>query len=121
MKTLNVIPRIRGINIVLGDETPSIGAKDTVHSEATGETRDTPKNRLECLLHVVIGVIFKDWEKKKEEEEEECVLVKRSLSPNQPSYCMAKRYIYDSYIQLTLQHCDETLILVLHSGFSAKS
>ena len=122
MKTLNVIARIRGINIVLGDETPSIGTKDTVHSEATGETRDTPKNRLECLLHVVIGVIFKDWEKKKEEEEEECVLVQRSLSPNQPSYCMANDiYIYDSYIQLTLQHCDETLILILHTGFSAKS
>jgi len=34
-----------------------------------------------------------------------------------------KRYIYinDSYIQLTLQHCDETLILILHTGFSAKS
>jgi len=121
VKTLNVIARIRGINIVLGDETPSIGTKDTVHSEATGETRDTPKNRLECLLHVVIGVIFKDWEKKKEEEEE-CVLVKRSLSPNQPTKLLyGKRYIYDSYIQLTLQHCDETLILILHTGFSAKS
>ena len=31
------------------------------------------------------------------------------------------RYIYDSYIQLTLQHCDETLILIFNSGFSAKS
>ena len=106
MKTLNVIARIRGINIVLGDETPSIGTKDTVHSEATGETRDTPKNRLECLLHVVIGVIFKDWEKKKEEEEEEeeeeCVLVKRSLSPTQPSYCMANDiYIYIRFVHPT--------------------
>ena len=121
MKTLNVIPRIRGINIVLGDETPSIGAKDTVHCEATRETQDTAKRRLECFFQLVIGVIFKDWEKKKEGEEwcfSETIIV---TQPPNLLYDKRYRYIYDSYIQLTLQHCDETLILIFNSGFSAKS
>jgi hypothetical protein len=99
--------------MVLGDETPPIGAEDTVHSEATGKTSNTPENRLEGLLHVVVCIIFKDWEKKKE-----CVLVKRSLSLNQ-------QLLYGNeirpYIQLTLEHGDETLGLVFHFGLSTKS
>ena len=104
METLNVISRILGINRVLGDETPSIGAKDTVHSETTRKTRNTSEHRLKGLLHVMIGVIFEDWEKKKkEEEEEECVLVKRSCHPTNQVTVWQTIYIrFDSHIQLTL-------------------